>query len=198
MCGVMVVDAGRSQSTCLRHDAYIHDHCLRHLHNYSPFYQLLKSNLLPIVCFLSREKPLVKTMAPGSIFYHIIFRSIKSKTQKYLAAIYLPLSYFVLLLIFYIYHYQISSLQVPWRDWQPLYRIGCKYLFVCVGAIIGDLCVPPTGLIPWFSTEEIFISTLLHYPFLFKGKPTQAQEVAGRISGAVAGEIYVKLTKYPS
>jgi hypothetical protein len=31
-------------------------------------------------------------------------------------------------------------------------------------------------------------------------KPTQAQEVAGRISGAVAGEIYAKLrhTKYPS
>ena len=25
MCGVIVVDAGRSRSTCLRRDAYIHD-----------------------------------------------------------------------------------------------------------------------------------------------------------------------------
>ena len=26
MCGVIVVDAGRSRSTCLGRDAYIHDH----------------------------------------------------------------------------------------------------------------------------------------------------------------------------
>ena len=36
---------------------------------------------LPTVCFLSREKPLVKTMAPRVYFYHNIFRSTKSKTQ---------------------------------------------------------------------------------------------------------------------
>src|SRR4051812_20344940 len=51
-------------------------------------------------------------MAPGSIFYHIIFRSIKPKTQKYLAAIYLSLLYFTLLLMFYTYLYQISPLLV--------------------------------------------------------------------------------------
>ena len=66
----------------------------------------------PTVCVLSREKPLVKTMAPGSIFYHIIFRSIKPKTQKYLAAIYLPVLYFALLFILYTYLHQISSLQL--------------------------------------------------------------------------------------
>ena len=33
---------------------------------------------------------------------------------------------------------------------------------------------PPTGLIPWFSkTEGNTYATLLHHPFLFKGKPTQ-------------------------
>ena len=38
---------------------------------------------------------------------------------------------------------------------------------------------PPTGLIPWFSkTEGNTYATLLHHPFLFKGKPTHAQEVA--------------------
>src|SRR3989337_2060943 len=67
---------------------------------------------LPIVCVLLREKSLVKTMAPRVYFHHIIFRSTKPKTQKYLAAIYLPLFYFTLLFIFYTYLYQISSLQV--------------------------------------------------------------------------------------
>ena len=37
---------------------------------------------LPTICFLSRENPLVKTMIPGSIFYHIIFKSTKFKTKK--------------------------------------------------------------------------------------------------------------------
>ena len=52
-------------------------------------------------------------------------------------------------------------------------------------------CVlPPTGSIPWFSkTEGNTYAIVLHHPFLFKGKPTQAQEVARRISGAVAGEV---------
>ena len=51
----------------------------------------------------------------------------------------------------------------------------------------------PTGLIPWFSKTEVnTYATLLHHPFLFKGKPTHAQEVARRISGAVAGEICAK------
>ena len=50
-----------------------------------------------------------------------------------------------------------------------------------------------TGLIPWFSkTEGNTYATLPHHPFLFKGKPTHAQEVARRISGAVAGVICAK------
>ena len=59
----------------------------------------------------------------------------------------------------------------------------------------------PTGLIPWFSkTEGNTYATLLHHPFLFKGKPMHAQEVARRISGAVAGESTHKSrhTKCPS
>src|SRR3954466_2038542 len=59
----------------------------------------------------------------------------------------------------------------------------------------------PTGLIPWFSkTEGNTYATLLHRPFLFKGKPTHAQEVERRISSAVAGESTHKSrhTKYPS
>ena len=88
---------------------------------------------LPTVCFLSRKKPLVKTMAPESIFYPIIFRSIKAKIQKYLAEIYLSLLYFALLLMFYINHYQISSLQVtvkglatPLSRWVQVFVCLCR------------------------------------------------------------------------
>ena len=38
----------------------------------------------------------------------------------------------------------------------------------------GTRAWPPTGLIPWFSkTKGNTYATLLHHPFLFKGKPTQ-------------------------
>ena len=57
----------------------------------------------------------------------------------------------------------------------------------------GTFEEPPTGLIPWFSkTKGNTYATLLHHPFLFKGKPTHDQEVARRISGAVAGEAHTK------
>ena len=71
MCGVIVVDAGRSRSTCHGRDAYIHEHCLEYFHNYSLFYQLLNSNLFTHRMLSLREKPLVKPMPPGSIFHHI-------------------------------------------------------------------------------------------------------------------------------
>src|SRR5215216_856481 len=37
MCGVIVVDAGKIRSTCYGCDAYVHDHCLRYLHNFALF-----------------------------------------------------------------------------------------------------------------------------------------------------------------
>ena len=67
MCGVIVVDAGSFWSTCLGRDAYIHDHCLGR-HDYLLFYQFPDSNLFTNCMLFSREKPLVKTMAPGSTF----------------------------------------------------------------------------------------------------------------------------------
>jgi hypothetical protein len=95
MCGVIVVDAGRSRSTNLGRDAYIHDHCLGYRHNYLVFYQLPNSNLFTHRMLFSPEKPLVKSTARRSIFYHIVFRSIIPKNQKYLAALFLSLFYFV-------------------------------------------------------------------------------------------------------
>ena len=68
MCGVIVLDVGRSRSTCLGRDAYIHDHWLGYHHDYLLFYQFPNNNLFTHGMLCSREKPLVKTMAPGSIF----------------------------------------------------------------------------------------------------------------------------------
>jgi len=56
---------------------------------------------------------------------------------------------------------------------------------------------PPTGLIPWFSkTEGNTYATIAASPFPLQGKPTQAQDVARRISGAVAGEVFAQVKTY--
>ena len=76
---------------------------------------------------------------------------------------------------------------MTWRDWQPLIAlVASSYRFVQVR---GTWAWDPTGLIPWFSkTEGNTYATLLHRPFLFKGKPTQCSRGSKKISGAIAGE----------
>ena len=55
----------------------------------------------------------------------------------------------------------------------------------------------PTGLIPWFSkTEGSTYATIAASPFPLQGKPMQAQDVARRISGAVAGEVFAQVKTY--
>ena len=71
MCGVIVVDAGRNDQLVtdvmpifmiIALDVFI---VIRFSIN------CLTVICLPTVCFLSREKPLVKPMDPKSIFHHI-------------------------------------------------------------------------------------------------------------------------------
>ena len=60
----------------------------------------------------------------------------------------------------------VKGLTTPLSRW-----LRGSYLLVQVR---GTWAWPPTGLIPWFSkTEGNTHATLLHHPFLFKGKPTQ-------------------------
>ena len=110
MCGVIVVDAGRSRSTNPRCDAYIHDHCLGYHHDYFLFYQFPNSNLSTHRMLFSREKPLVKPMAPG------VYLSQITKTLKIL----LPylFMYFILCFCFNltIYHIQFNLAILPPRD----------------------------------------------------------------------------------
>ena len=61
----------------------------------------------------------------------------------------------------------------------------------------GTFEEPPTGLIPWFSkTEGNTNATIATSPFPLQGKPTQAQDVARRISGAVAMEVFAQVKTY--
>ena len=96
---------------------------------------------------------------PITILQSFIFRSINQKNQKYFI-------FYLVLSISIRYH----ICKWPWRDWKPLYRVGCKCLIVCVGASIGDLRVSPTGLIPWFLTEGNTYLYCVASPFPLQGK----------------------------
>ena len=61
----------------------------------------------------------------------------------------------------------------------------------------GTFEEPPTGLITWLSKlREILTLHFAASPSLLQGKPTQAQDVARRISGAVAGEVFAQVKTY--
>ena len=100
--------------------------------------QILSFHCSAVICSPTVIIPLLReasseTYGPGSIFHHIsfrstilqsfIFRSINQKNTKNI--------YFIFCLV--------SSISIrshfckwPWRDWQPLYRVGCEVLICFV------------------------------------------------------------------
>ena len=61
----------------------------------------------------------------------------------------------------------------------------------------GTFEEPPTGLIPWFSkTKGNTYATLLHHPFLFKGKTNGCSRGSKKDFGAVVGEVFALLKTY--
>ena len=133
---------------------------------------------LPTVCYFSREKPLVKPTAPGSSFSYIflaiyfsfafIFRSIKPKIQKYLAAL-----YFIWRSIYQ--YLLLSHVRLPifgavtWKGLTtPLIRRVGSICYLCVGVVYVVLPGSPSGSITLVSSwREIPIVVVLHHPFLF-------------------------------
>ena len=71
MCGAIVVDAGRSRSTCHGRDAYIHGHCLRYRHNYAVSINCSTVICSPTVILMLSREATSETYGPGSIFHHI-------------------------------------------------------------------------------------------------------------------------------
>ena len=114
----------------------------RYSHNYALFYQLLDSNLFtrrntyailreatsetygPRVYFTSYKFPIYNS----SLLF--IFQSIPQNTKN------------IYLIIFIRSHF----CKWPWRDWQPLYRVGCKVL-ICLCRYEGLACVL---LLDWY------------------------------------------------
>ena len=142
MCAVIVVDAGRSRSTCLGRDAYIHDHCLGYRLNYLLFYQLPNSNLFTHRVLYSWEKPLVKPTAPGSTFptycfpiylFASLFSDLQFQKPKNTLLQFL-FAYFILCsCAIYLSNLIQTNLSFYHREIDNLsYASGCKYLFfVC-------------------------------------------------------------------
>ena len=135
-------------------------------------------------CLLfSREKPLVKPTAPGSLshiiclcnlFYLLfLFRSIKPKIQKYLAAI-----YFIWRSIYQYYNSLTSVLPIFRRRTRkglitPFTRQVASICYLCAVDVYIVLLGSPTGSITLVShLREIPTAAVLHHPFLFGENPT--------------------------
>ena len=83
----------------------------------------------------------------------------------------------------------VKGLTTPLSRWLQVLDCLCRYSVTCASSL--------TGLIPWFSkTEGNTYATIAASPFPLQGKPTQAQEVARRISSAVAGEVFAQVKTY--
>ena len=142
----------------------------------------------------------------------MLLREATSETygpRVYLLSYLLPI-YFYLHLYFLHLYYKIPKIYLsyhtisirshfrkwPWRDWQPLYCVGCEF-FVCLCRFVGLVEKPPTRLIFWFSKiEGNTYATIAASPSPLRGKPMQAQDVARRISGAVAREVFAQIKTY--
>ena len=165
MGGVIVVDAGRSRSTCLGRDAYIHDQCHK-----SVIIICFSTNCpvvicLPTVCYVFEREASSENYGPR--VYFIIYKKIlKIPCCNLFTSILCCTSSYLL------YPSLSDLILASNREGidNSFYRAGCKYLFVCVGAIIGDLCVPTTILIPWFLTEGNMYLYFAASPFPLQGK----------------------------
>ena len=167
MSGVIGVDAGSSQSTCLGRDAYIHDHYLHIL-----ITMLNSVNCSTVICsptvkyLCSWEKPLVKPMAPGSIFQHINLPT--------LCYFYCLLFYFASLSQKYQKYYPMISIRShsrkwPWSDWQPLIALVARIYLYCAGvrdSRVASYWIDTLVLKNWGKYLRYFAAS----PFLLQGK----------------------------
>ena len=129
-----------------------------------------------------REKPLLITMEPGLLQSYY-------QNQNYLAAIFFLLFYLQFI------HLPLSDLILASNEFKgidnPLARVGCKYLFVCVcaGTVDSCLCESPIGSINLGSLlREILSATILHHPS-FPGKFQRLSQVAKEFLALLPGRL---------
>ena len=138
----------------------------RYSHNYSLFYQLLDSNL-----FTHRNTYAILREATSETYGpRVYFPSYKFpiyfSLQSLLSTYIIKNTKNIYLII--IISIRSHSRKWPWRDWQPLYRVGCEVL-ICLCRYEGLAC---SLLLDWYlgsqKLREILTLLLLHHPFLFK------------------------------
>ena len=138
---------------------------------------------LPTVCYFSREKPLVKPTAPGSLShtfafaacfsFAFIFISIKPNIQKYFAALYFICDLFIQSITTFSCHAPISGIVTRKGLTTPLTRRVVRCCYLCAGVVYVVLLGSPTGSITLVSSlREIPTFVVLHRLFLFGEIPT--------------------------
>ncbi len=146
------------------------------------FYQLPNSNLFTHRLLFSREKPLVKPTAPGSLShifafviyfsFAFIFRSIKPKIQKN------TLQHFIFIAIYLFNLLQLSPVHAPISGavtrkglTTPLTRRVARNCYLCAGVVYVVLLGSPTGSITLVSyLREILCAGVVYVVLL--GSPT--------------------------
>ena len=147
------------------------------------FYQLPNSNLFTHrLLFFSREAT-GETYGPRVSFSYIafaiyfsfafIFRAIKPKIQKYLAAFYFVCDLFIQSITTFSRPHAISGTVTQKGLTTPLTRRVARCCYLCGGAVYIVLLGSPTGSITLVSyLREIPTAAVLHHPFLFGEIPT--------------------------
>ena len=125
MCGVIVVDAGRSRPTNLGRDAYILIIALDIVIIIRFSINCPTEICLPAMCYCFKEDtseiygPRVYSLSYlvfDMLFATFISRSIIPKTHKYLAALFYYLFYFAFYRELFIQSTTNQSIFLPWRD----------------------------------------------------------------------------------
>ena len=141
----------------------------RYSHNYAQFCQLLNSNLFTHrrILMLLREAT-SETYGPHVYFTSYKFRIYNSSLlfifQFLFSNLYNKNTKNIYLIIFIRSHFCKWS----WRDWQPLYCVGCEFS-LCLCRCMGLL---RSLLLDWYLGSQNWGKylryTLLHHPILFE------------------------------
>ena len=136
-------------------------------------------------------------MAPGSLSYHIASLFIYITSHLLFCNLYFPIYTTKIPKIFIL----ISLLDLTFASDRegidnPFIALVARFLIVCA----GTRWLACYLLLDWYlgsqKPREILTLLCCITLFLFKGKPTHAQEVARKISGTIAGEIYAQVKTY--
>ena len=157
----------------------------RYSHNYAIFYQLLDSNL-----FTHRNTYAILREATSETYgprvYLLSYKfSIYFILQSLLSNLYHKNTKVICLTLLSLSDLTFASGREGIDN--PFMTLVARILYVCVGT--RDLHVASYWIDTLvLKTEGNTYATLLHHPFLFKGKPTQCSRGSRRQDGVARGE----------